>query len=88
MRELIVGLDPAYLATPNVPELQLFANVIQDAIDLVQGAHSAKPADVAAARNWIRNGNVGVLTFNEACSWLGWDANRIRKAIFFGARIA
>src|SRR5262245_56782533 len=42
----------------------------------------ARPCDVAAARAWIRNGNVGVLTFNEACGWLGWDAEHLRRASF------
>ena len=42
----------------------------------------AGTAEVAAARSWIRNGNVGALTFNEACSYLGWDAEHVRQAIF------
>jgi hypothetical protein len=51
--------------------------VIQDAVDFVRGMHKAgvtlstRSADVAAARAWIRDGNVGVLTFNDACSYLG-----------------
>jgi hypothetical protein len=81
-------LDDGYRANPNFPALRLFADVIQDAIDLVQGARHAnaitpsKPADVEAARAWIRNGNIGVLTFNEACGWLGLDAEHARQAIF------
>ena len=83
-----LALDDGYRATPNFPALRLFADVIQDAIDLVQGARHAnaitpsKPADVEAARAWIRNGNIGVLTFNEACSWLGLDAEHARQPIF------
>jgi hypothetical protein len=57
----------------------LFADVILDVVDLVRGARHAsaalpaKQADTAAARTWIRNGNIGVLTFNDCCGWLGWD---------------
>jgi hypothetical protein len=32
-----LALDEGYRANPNFPALRLFANVIQDAIDLVQG---------------------------------------------------
>jgi hypothetical protein len=45
-----------------------------------------EPCDVAAARAWIRDGNVGALTFNEACGWLGWDAEHLRWAIFSPVR--
>ena len=56
-----------------------------DAVRLVRGeglVAKTKAADVAAARAWIEDGNIGVVSFNEACGWLGWDAERIRKAIF------
>jgi len=92
MRELRLRLAPGYGAEPNFPALHLFADVIQDAVDLVLGVHKARAtlkttqADVAAARAWIRNGNVGVLTFDEACGWLGWDAERTRRAIFSAVR--
>ena len=33
-----LALDDGYRANPNFPALRLFADVIQDAIDLVQGA--------------------------------------------------
>jgi hypothetical protein len=91
---LRLRLDPGYRVDPNLPALHLFADVIQDAVDLVQGVHKARATlkttltDVAAARAWIRNGNVGVLTFNDACGWLGWDAERTRKAIFSTVRAA
>jgi hypothetical protein len=68
--------------------LRLYADVILDAVDLVHGvakragALKAGPVEVAAARVWISNGNVGALTFNEACSYLGWDAEHVRRAIF------
>ena len=48
----------------------------------------AKQADVVAARTWIRNGNIGVLTFNDCCGWLGWDAEHVRQAIFSPPRAA
>jgi len=55
-----LALADGYRANPNFPALRLFADVIQDAIDLVQGARHAnatapsKPADVEAARAWSR----------------------------------
>jgi hypothetical protein len=67
--------------------LHLFAEVIQDAVDLVQGGGRTtgrlkmKPLEVAAARTWIRNGNIGVLSFNDCCGYLGWDAEHVRQAI-------
>ena len=81
-------VDPSHGVELNLPALRLFADVIQDAVDLVQGTRHAnsttpsKPSDVAAARDWIRDGNVGLLTFNEACGWLGLDAEQARQAIF------
>jgi hypothetical protein len=92
MRVSRLRVDSGYRVDPNLPALHLFADVIQDAVDLVQGARKAratlktKSSDVAAARAWIRDGNVGVLSFNEACGWLGWDAERVRRAIFSAAR--
>jgi hypothetical protein len=65
----------------------LFADVMLDAVAFVQGVRHAnatlpsRQADVEAARTWIRNGNVGALTFNEACTYLGWDAEHVRRAI-------
>jgi hypothetical protein len=92
MRELRLRLAPDYRLDPNLPALHLFADVILDAVDLVRGLRKgtaplpARPCDVAAASAWIRNGNVGVLTFNEACGWLGWDAEHLRRAIFSPVR--
>jgi hypothetical protein len=83
MGELRLRLASDYRLDPNLPALHLFADVILDAVDLVRGSRKgtawlpARPCDVAAARAWIRNGNVGVLTFNEACGWFGWDAERL-----------
>ncbi len=89
-----LSADPGYRVVPNVPALHLFADVILDAVNLVQGLRKGtdtlptRPCDVAAARAWIRDGNVGVLTFNDACGWLGWDAERMRRAIFSAVRAA
>jgi hypothetical protein len=88
MRVLRLHVDYGHRIGPNVPALHLFAGVIQDAVDLVQGVArksstlKSGPVEVAAARRWIRNGNVGVLTFNQACGYLGWDAEILRRAIF------
>jgi hypothetical protein len=59
-----------------------------DAVDLVRGVRHAnatlpaRSADTAAARAWIRDGNVGVLSFNDCCGYLGMDAKHVRRAIF------
>ena len=47
---------------------------------------AAKQADVAAARAWIRDGNVGVLSCNDCCGYLGMDAEHVRRAIFRAVR--
>ena len=84
-------VDPSSRVELNLPALHLFAEVILDAVNLVQGVHHAnatrpsKPADVAAALAWIRDGNVGVVSFNEACGYLGWDAEHVRRAILSAA---
>jgi hypothetical protein len=88
MRGLRLHVDYAHRGDPNLPALRLFADVILDAVDLVRGRRHASPtlpakqSDVAAARTWIRNGNIGVLSFNDCCGWLGWDAELVRQAIF------
>ena len=72
----------------------MFAEVILDAVDLVHGVAKGTgtlkvgPVEVAAARRWIRNGNIGVLSFNDCCGWLGWDAEHVRRAILAPARAA
>jgi len=43
---------------------------------------------VAAARAWIRDGNVGVLSFNDCCGYLGMDAEHVRRAIFRALKCA
>ena len=81
---------PLFCNVPARPELNLYAEIVFDAVRLVRGevVVNTKAADVAAARAWIRNGNVGVVTFNEACGWLGWDHEHTRKAIFSARRAA
>jgi hypothetical protein len=62
-----------------------------DAVRLVRGEDlvvKTKAADVAAARVWIKDGNIGVVTFHKACGWLGWDAEHTREAIFSTVRAA
>ena len=92
MRRLRLHVDYGHRSDPNVPALRLFAEVILDAVDLVHGVAKATRTlkagrvEVAAARRWIRNGNVGVLTFNQACGYLGWDAENVRRAIFSTVR--
>jgi hypothetical protein len=92
VRRLRLHVDYGHRSDPNVPALRLFAEVILDAVDLVHGVAKATgtlkagPVEVAAARRWICNGNVGVLTFNQACGYLGWDAEQVRRAIFSTVR--
>jgi hypothetical protein len=72
----------------SIPIFRLCTCTLKDAVDLVQGARHAnatlptKPADAAAARAWIRDGNVGALSFNDCCGYLGMDAEHVRRAIF------
>ena len=74
------------------PEQNLYAEVVFDAVRLVRGENFAhivattKPAEVAAARAWIEDGNIGVVSFNEACGWLGWEPSTVRRAIFSAER--
>jgi hypothetical protein len=88
MRGLRLHVDYGHRGDPNLPALRLFADVILDAVDLVHGVAKATstlkagPVEVEAARTWIRNGNIGVLSFNDCCGWLGWDAEHVRRAIF------
>ena len=75
---------------PTNPELGLYAEVVFDAVRLVRGEGVAetKRADVRAASYWIRNGNIGVVTFDACCAWLGWDPQHTREAIFSFVRAA
>jgi hypothetical protein len=88
MRGLRFHVDHDHRAGPDFPALHLFAEVMLDAVDLVRGVRHAnatlpaRSADAAAARAWIRDGNVGVLSFNDCCGYLGMDAEHVRRAIF------
>jgi hypothetical protein len=75
---------PLFRKVPARPELGLHAEVVFDAVRLVraEGLVSSNLADVRAASYWIRNGNIGVVTFDSCCAWLGWDAKHTREAIF------
>ena len=81
---------PRFRNVPNYPEINLYAEVVFDAVRLVrlEGVIATKPAEVIAARHWIEAGNVGVVTFDACCAWLGWDAEYTREAIFSTARAA
>lgn len=88
MRGLRFHVDHDHRAGPDFPALRLFAEVMLDAVALVRGVRHAnatlpaRSADAAAARAWIRDGNVGVLSFNDCCGYLGMDAEHVRRAIF------
>ncbi len=82
---------PLVRKVPNYPELNLYAEVVFDAVRLVRGEGlvvKTKAADVAAARHWIEAGDIGVVTFDACCAWLEWDAEHTRRAIFSAARAA
>jgi hypothetical protein len=72
------------------PELSLYAEVVFDAVRLARGESvvATKPAEVEAARHWIEAGDVGVVTFDACCAWLGWDAEHTRRAILSTALAA
>ena len=82
---------PLFRKVPNYPELNLYAEVMFDAVRLVRGGGlvvKTKAADIAAARYWIEAGDIGLITFDACCGWLGWDAEHTRKAIFSTALAA
>ena len=81
---------PLFRNVPARPELGLYAEIVFDAVRLVrgEGVVATKASDVAAALHWIEAGDVGVVTFDACCTWLGWDAEHTREAIFSTARAA
>ena len=81
---------PLWRDVSDHPELALYAEIVLDAIRLVRGDNVARTnmADVRDARYWIEAGNVGVVTFDACCTWLGWDAAQTRRAIFSVERAA
>jgi len=89
---LIEPLVPLSLLrnVPTNPELSLYAEIVFDAVRLVRGKSvvTSNQPDVRAARYWIGAGDVGVVTFDACCAWLGWDAEHTRRAIFSTALAA
>jgi hypothetical protein len=79
---------PLWRNVPTNPELSLYAEVVFDAVRLVRGESGvmSNQPDVRAARHWISAGDIGSVTFNACCAWLGWDAEHTREAIFSTAR--
>ena len=76
---------PLFRNVPARPELSHYAEIVFDAVRLVRGEGlvvKTKAVDIAAARHWIEAGDVGVVTFDACCAWLGWDVEHTRKAIF------
>jgi hypothetical protein len=76
---------PLFRSVPTYPELSLYAEVVFDAVRLVRGkgvVAMTKASDVRDAFYWIRAGDVGAVTFDACCAWLGWEAEHTRKAIF------
>jgi hypothetical protein len=76
---------------PGRPELNLYAEIMFDAVRLVRGEGlvvKTKAADVAAARHWVEAGDTGLVTFDACCAWLGWEPGHTRRAIFSAARAA
>jgi len=78
---------PLWSNVPTNPELSLYAEIVFDAVRLIRGksvvTSNENEAAVRAARYWIEAGNVGMVTFDACCVWLGMDPKRARKAIFF-----
>jgi hypothetical protein len=82
---------PLFRKVPARPELNLYTEVVFDAVRLVRGEGlvvKTKASDMAAARHRIEAGDVGTVTFDDACHWLGWDAEHVRRAIFSAVRTA
>jgi hypothetical protein len=85
---------PRARSVPDCPSLRLVAEVLADAVNLVRGVRRLNeaasmvarrnPQEIAAARRWISRGDVGVVTFDAACEFLGMDAERTRRAILSG----
>jgi hypothetical protein len=77
-------LLPAGMSAPRRPELDLMASLLDDAVDLCLGRGGrcqSTERDIAEAREWITLGNVGQITFDEACEWLGVEPRSARAAV-------
>ncbi len=82
---------PLFRSVPTYPELSLYAEVVFDAVRLARGKGlvvKTKSSDVRDACYWIRAGDVGAVTFDACCAWLGWDAEHTRQVIFSTALAA
>ena len=81
---------PLWCKVPTNPELSLYAEVLFDAVRLVrrESVVRSNRADVSAARHWVEAGDIGMVTFDTCCAWLGWDAAYMREAIFSFVRRA
>ena len=64
---------PFFRNVPARPELNLYADIMFDAVRLVRGEGlvvKTKAADVRAAHYWIMAGDIGLVTFDACCGWL------------------
>jgi hypothetical protein len=41
----------------------------------------ATKRDIVEAREWVTLGNVGLISFDEACGWLGIEPRSTRAAV-------
>jgi hypothetical protein len=75
---------PQAMPVPGRPELDLMASFLGDAIDLCLGRGGrwqSTKRNKAEAREWVPLGNVGLITFDEACGWLGIEPRSARAAV-------
>jgi hypothetical protein len=80
---------PVGTSVPGRPELDLMASLLDDAVDLCLGRGGrcqSTERDIAEAREWVALGNVGWITFNEACGWLGIEPISARAAVLASHR--
>jgi len=75
---------PLFRNVPARSELRLYAEILFESVRLVRGKSvlASNEAAVRIARYWIKAGNVGTVTFDACCAWLGWDAEHTREKIF------
>ena len=75
---------PQGTPVPGRPELDLMASLLDDAIELCLGRGGrlqSTKRDIAEAREWVTLGNVGLISFDEACGWLGIEPRSARAAV-------
>jgi hypothetical protein len=75
---------PLFRNVPARSELRLYAEILFESVRLVRGKSvlASNEAAVRIARYWIKAGNVGTVTFDACCAWLGWNAEHTREKIF------